>query len=59
MGIPMNIQISTEEIAQHPNNYSLGEYVRRKAWKLQQQKGDDSTPLNDTAEEESDEEHTL
>ena len=54
------LSITKEEIEAHPNNYSLGEYVRSKYHQAQKGQGNDYLEYpNDGNPEESDEAYTL
>jgi hypothetical protein len=69
MGNHIILQITQEEVEAHPNNYSLGEYVRSKYHQTQKEEGRHSNDYpfgrhsndypNDGNPEESDEVYTL
>ena len=60
MGNHIILRITPEEVEAHPNNYSLGEYVRSKYHQIQKEQGRHSNDYpNDGNPEESDEVYTL
>lgn len=60
MGKHIILQITQEEVEAHPNNYSLGEYVRSKYHQAQREQGNAYSEYpNDGNPEESDEAYTL
>ena len=56
MGKHIILQITQEEVEAHPNNYSLGEYVRQRYHQAQRLQGQEPTDGNP---EESDEAYTF
>lgn len=56
----ITLRITAEEVESHPNNYSLGEYIRSKYHQAQKEQGSAYSEYpNDGNPEESDEAYTL